>query len=141
MELPLTEFGATNFGRPYKPSIYTPRLGHQPFRHITNMARPLMDSMNTAIRCPYSTLPRNGRVPKIRKRKKINIQVLQIYKGADILRNSAIGKYDRAPTRLIIVSRKSRRYKKSEVTKNREITIINMINHKNAVVVKLRLSP
>jgi hypothetical protein len=62
MELPLTEVGATNFGQPYKPGIYTPRLGLTPFRHITNMVRPLMDSVNTAIRCPYST----GSLPELR---------------------------------------------------------------------------
>jgi hypothetical protein len=48
--------GATIFGWPYKPGIYTPRLGHQPFRHITNMAPPVMDSVNTAIGCLYSTV-------------------------------------------------------------------------------------
>jgi hypothetical protein len=64
MELPLTEVGATNFGRPYKLGIYTPKLRHKPFRHITNMVRPVINSVNTTIRCPYLTLPRNGCVPK-----------------------------------------------------------------------------
>jgi hypothetical protein len=54
MELLLSRVGATNLGRPYKLGIYTPKLGHTPFRHITNMTRTLMDSVNTAIRCPYS---------------------------------------------------------------------------------------
>jgi hypothetical protein len=40
--------GATNFGRPYKPGIYTPKLGHQTSWHITSMARPTMDSVDTA---------------------------------------------------------------------------------------------
>jgi hypothetical protein len=39
-------------------------------------------------------------------RKKENVQVLQIYKGADILQNSAIGKFDRAPTSLVVDLRK-----------------------------------
>jgi hypothetical protein len=82
MELPLTEVGATNFGQPYKPGIYTPKLGLTPFQHITNMARPLMDSVNTTIRCPYSTLPRNGRVPKkIRKRKEKIYRFYRFTKG------------------------------------------------------------
>jgi hypothetical protein len=59
--------GATNFGRPYKLGIYTPKLGDKPFQHIIYMARPLMDNVNTAIRYPHSTLPHNGSVPKIRK--------------------------------------------------------------------------
>jgi hypothetical protein len=29
--------GATNFGRPYKLGIYTPRLGHQTFWYITKV--------------------------------------------------------------------------------------------------------
>jgi hypothetical protein len=48
----------------YKLGIYTPKLMHKPFRHITNMARPLMDIVNTTIRYPYSTLPCTRRVPK-----------------------------------------------------------------------------
>jgi hypothetical protein len=40
---------------PYKLGIYTPKLGYKPFRHITNMTRPLIDIVNTAIRCPHST--------------------------------------------------------------------------------------
>jgi hypothetical protein len=71
MELPLTEVEATNFGRPYKPGIYTPRLGLMSFQHITNITRPLMDSVNMAIRCPYSTLPVMGVFRKICKRKGI----------------------------------------------------------------------
>jgi hypothetical protein len=38
-----------------QPGIYTPRLGHKLFQHITSMARPTMDSVNTASRCPHST--------------------------------------------------------------------------------------
>jgi hypothetical protein len=45
-----------------------------------------MDSVNTAIRGPYLTLPCNGRVPKICKQKRRKYTSLQIYKGADILR-------------------------------------------------------
>jgi hypothetical protein len=102
----LSGVGATNFGRPYKPGIYTPRLGLTPFWHITDMACPLMDSVNTAIRCPYSTLPRNGRVTKIRKNeKRKNVQVLQIYKGANILRKSTIGEI-----RKIVKVRSSKEY-------------------------------
>jgi hypothetical protein len=40
-----------------QPGIYTPRLGHKLFKHITGMARPTMDSVNTASRCPHSTIP------------------------------------------------------------------------------------
>jgi hypothetical protein len=48
---PLSRVWATNLGRPYKFGIYTPKLGHKSFRHITNMAHPLMDSVNAAIKC------------------------------------------------------------------------------------------
>jgi hypothetical protein len=56
----LTRVGATNFRRPYKLDIYTPKLGLRPLRLIKNMARPLIDSVNTVIRCPYSP---NTRTP------------------------------------------------------------------------------
>jgi hypothetical protein len=79
--LPLTEVRATNFGRPYKPSIYTPKLGHKPFWHIRNMACPLMDSVNTVIRCPYSTLCRNGVFQEIRKRKEKYIGFTDLQRG------------------------------------------------------------
>jgi hypothetical protein len=70
----LTGVGATSLECPYKLGIYTPKLGLKIFQLITNMARSLMDSVNTAIRCPYSTLPRKSG-------KKRNIQILQIYEG------------------------------------------------------------
>jgi hypothetical protein len=79
IECLLSGVGATNLGRPYKLGIYTPRLGFTPFWHITDMARPLMDSVNTAIRCPYSTLPHNGSVTKIRKNEKRKMYKFYIF--------------------------------------------------------------
>jgi hypothetical protein len=69
-----------------KPGKYTPRLGHELFQHITSMARPQMDSVNTAIRCPYSTLPRNGRVPKKSVKRKEIYRFYIFTKGLIILR-------------------------------------------------------
>jgi hypothetical protein len=43
IELLISGVGATNFGRPYKLGIYTPKLGLKPFRLITDMSHPLMD--------------------------------------------------------------------------------------------------
>jgi hypothetical protein len=63
MEFPLLSW-SNQLWTTIQPGIYTPRLGHELFQHITSMARPPMDSVNTVIRCPYSTLPRNGHVPK-----------------------------------------------------------------------------
>jgi hypothetical protein len=59
IELLFTSVGATNFGQPYRLGIYTPKLGPMHFWLITNMARPLMDSVNKAIRCMYSTRSRS----------------------------------------------------------------------------------
>jgi hypothetical protein len=56
MELPLSRGGATNFGWPYKLGIYTPKLGHESLRHITNIVRPHMESVNTAIN-PNEVVP------------------------------------------------------------------------------------
>jgi hypothetical protein len=57
------------------------------------MARPPMDNVNMAIRCPYSTLPRNGRVQKKIRKRKNDAEVLQIYKWADYTTGDAIGIY------------------------------------------------
>jgi hypothetical protein len=53
MELPLLSW-SNQLWTTIQPSIYTPRLRHELFHHITSMARPPMDSSNTVIRCPYS---------------------------------------------------------------------------------------
>jgi hypothetical protein len=54
MELPLLSW-SNQLWTTIQPGIYTPRLGHALFQHITSMARPPMDSVNTAITCPHST--------------------------------------------------------------------------------------
>jgi hypothetical protein len=86
-----------------------------------------MDSVNTVIRCLYSTLPHNGRFPNNPQKEKRNVQVLQIYKGADYNTEDAVGRCDRALTkfsRKITNNRKFRKigsYGKTEDADNRKI--------------------
>jgi hypothetical protein len=100
-----------------------------------------MDSVNTAIRCPYSTLPRNGRVPKKIRKKKKDVQVLQIYKGADYTTEDAIGidkvysqvfEQSKVPKdRKLRRKRKMRIIERLEVTKNRKSEIVTDTPSKN----------